>query len=257
MKKLVVANWKENPESERDAVSLAKRIEKGISKSGKNEVVIAPPFPFLSAVEKVFKRVKLCAQNVFWENKGAYTGEVSPTMLKNSGVEYVIIGHSERRRLGETDEMLNKKVKASLKAGLKVILCVGESTRATRDKRQETRKAKNFVKNQLRKDLKNILHSTFYILHSRLIIAYEPVWAISANKNSRPDTPENALEMIKFIKDFLLVSCHLSHVPVLYGGSVTSKNAKSFLQYKEIDGALVGGASLNAEEFNKIVSLRL
>ena len=254
MKKLVVANWKENPESERDAVSLAKRIEKGISKSGKNEVVIAPPFPFLSAVEKVFKRVKLCAQNVFWENKGAYTGEVSPTMLKNSGVEYVIIGHSERRRLGETDEMLNKKVKASLKAGLKVILCVGEHERK-RDlgfRIYELRKAQNYVKWQLEKDLKNIPKSKF-LNHKSLIVAYEPVWAISTNKNSNADTPENALEMIKFIKKFCYSQFAIRNLPVLYGGSVTSQNAKSFLQYKEIDGALVGGASLKAEEFGKIV----
>ncbi len=259
MKKLIVANWKENPTTLREAVSLARRIEKGISKANKNKVVIVAPFPFLYAVGKVLKHAKLGAQNVFWEDDGAYTGEVSPSMLKNSGVEYVIIGHSERRRLGETDEIINKKVKTSLKAGLKAILCVGESF--------ETRKmglasAKNFVKDQLKKDLKGISMS-HVSAHMSLVIAYEPVWAISTNKNARPDKPEDALEMIKFIKDFLHVTCHMparrslgaggSHVSVLYGGSVTSKNAKSFLQYKEIDGALVGGASLKAEEFSKIV----
>ena len=222
-----------NPDSASEAVSLAKGTEKGISKSG-NEIVIAPPFPFLAVVKKVIKHAKLGAQDDFWENKGAHTGEVSPAMLKNSGVKYVIIGHSERRWLGETDEMINKKMKATLKAGLKPILCVGEHL--------ETRKkglaaAKNFVKTQLKNDLKGVPVG--------MIIAYEPIWAIGSGK---PDKPEETVEMARFIK-----SIAGSKAKVLYGGSVTSKNAKSFLQYNEIDGALVGGASLKAEEFNKIV----
>lgn len=227
-----------NPESATEAVSLAKGIENGISKSI-NEVVIAPPFPFLSAVKKVLKHAKLGAQDDFWENKGARTGEVSPTMLKNSGVKYVIIGHSERRWLGETDEMINKKIKGTLKAKLKPILCVGEHL--------ETRKkglaaAKNFIKNQLKIDLKGV--------SAGMVIAYEPIWAISTNTNGQADKPEDALEMIRFIK-----SIAGPKAKILYGGSVTLKNAENFLQYKEIDGALVGGASLKAEEFNKIVGI--
>ncbi len=237
-----------NPDSASEAVLLAKGIEKGISKPG-NEVVIAPPFPFLSAVKKVIKRAKLGAQDDFWENSGAHTGEVSPAMLKNSGVEYVIIGHSERRRLGETDEMINKKIKASLKAGLKAILCVGEPKRGTdlRFKNYELRKAKNYVRMQLNKDLKGILKSKF-INPKSLIVAYEPIWAIGTGKS---DKPEDTTEMAKFIKGKVGV-----RVPVLYGGSVTSQNAGSFLKYKEIDGALVGGASLKSEEFNKIINIK-
>ncbi len=247
MKKLIVANWKMNPESASEAVSLARGIEKGISKSG-NEVVIAPPFPFLSVVKKVLKRAKLGAQDDFWEEKGPRTGEVSPAMLKNLGVKYVIIGHSERRWLGETDEIINKKIKATLKAKLKPILCVGEHL--------ETRKnglaaAKGFVKAQLKKDLKGLPATSYKLQATRLIVAYEPIWAISTNKNALPDKPEDSLKMIQFIKSQLPATKY--QIPVLYGGSVTSKNAKSFLQYKEIDGALVGGASLKAEEFNRIV----
>ncbi|MDO8664636.1 MAG: triose-phosphate isomerase [Candidatus Liptonbacteria bacterium] len=250
MEKLIVANWKENPASLKEAVSLVRQIEKGISKANKNEVVIAAPFPFLLAVKEILKHAKLGAQNVFWEDGGAYTSEVSPSMLKNSGVEYVIIGHSERRRLGETDEMINKKIIATIKAGLKPILCVGEHF--------ETRKrglaaAKNFVKDQLKKDLKNLPTTHYPLLTSRLIVAYEPIWAISTNKNAHADKPEDSLEMIRFIKSFLASKPYTLNPRVLYGGSVTSRNAKSFLQYKEIDGALVGGASLKAEEFKKII----
>ncbi len=249
MKKLIVANWKENPASLKKAISLARQIEKGIVKTGKSEVVIAPPFPFLSAVGKVLKRAKLGAQNVFWEDGGAYTGEVSPSMLKNSGVEYVIIGHSERRKLGETDEMVNKKVKASLKAGLKVILCVGEPaerglTRTSRGLTRNKKSAKNFVKKQLENDLHDI---AFSLRKSALIVAYEPIWAIGSGK---PDKPEDTVEMAKFIRSIAGLKAK-----VLYGGSVTSRNAKSFLQYKEVDGALVGGASLKAEELKKITAI--
>lgn len=232
-----------HPDSAKEAVLLAKRTEKAISKS-KNDIIIAPPFPFLAAAKKVIKRAKLGAQDDFWNSGGAHTGKVSPTMLKNSGVKYVIIGHSECRAIGETDEMINKKVKATLKAKLKPVLCVGEHL--------ETRKkgmaaAKNFVKTQLKKDLKGV--------SSGVIIAYEPIWAISTNKNAQPDKPENSLEMIKFIKFSLATKPYTLYPKVLYGGSVTSKNAKSFLQYKEIDGALVGGASLKPDEFGKIANL--
>lgn len=260
-KKLIIANWKMHPDSESEAVLLAKRTEKAASKS-KNEVVIAPPFPFIKSIKSHVSRVKLGAQDVSLELQDAHTGEVSAEMLKDAGVEYVIIGHSDCRALGETDEMINKKIQATLKAGLKPILCVGEHTRETRDKRQGIRKAKDFVREQLKNDLKGVSilinkksprRSASSPRKSALLIAYEPIWAISTNKNAQPDKPEDSLEMIKFIKNFLLVTCHLSHAAVLYGGSVTSKNAKSFLQYKEIDGALVGGASLNANEFGKII----
>ncbi len=241
MKKLIIANWKENPVSAKLAVSLAQKTEKGISKS-ESEVVIAPPFIFLAAVKKVIKRAKLGAQDDFWQNQGAFTGEISPKMLKSSGVKYVIVGHSERRRLGETDEAINKKVKASLKAGLKPVLCVGEPLEV---RKKGLAAAKNFVKGQLKKDLKGVPGKG-------LIVAYEPIWAISTNKGAKPDKPEDSLEMIRFIKAFFGKERNMKP-DVLYGGSVTSANAKNFIQYEDINGALVGGASLNTEEFIKIV----
>ncbi len=241
MKKLIIANWKMNPASEKEAVKLAAKTEKGALKSG-NDVVIAPPFPFLASVKKVLKKAKLGAQDDFWENQGAYTGEISPAMLKSFGVKYVIAGHSERRRLGETDDAINKKVKASLKIGLKPVLCVGEPLEV---RKKGLAAAKNFVKGQLKKDLKGVSQSG-------LIVAYEPVWAISTNKGAKPDKPEDSLEMIRFIKAFLRKERKMKPA-VLYGGSVTSKNAESFIQYQDINGALVGGASLKSEEFIKII----
>ncbi len=220
---------------------------------GDIETVVCPPFTHLEEVKKMLpSKVKLGAQNCFWQNSGAYTGEISPKMLKDLGVDYVIIGHSERRKyLGETDEMINKKVLASLRAGLKVVLCVGEDLLI---RKRGLKALKNYVKKQLEKDLKRIQNSKFKIQNS-LIVAYEPIWAISTSKSGHSDTPENALEMIKFIKKLLITYYSVLNTKVLYGGSVDSKNIKNFLKYPEIDGALVGGASLKAEEVKKIIKI--
>ena len=260
MSKLIVANWKLNPEKLSAAVKLAKAIDK-------KGVVICPPFPFLEAVRKNIKRARLGSQNVFWEEKGAYTGEVSPSMLKDSKVEYVIVGHSERRRwLHETDGMINKKVLAALRAGLKVILCVGEPakrglTRTPRGLTRNEQSAKNYIRKQLEKDLrgaqflrnkKSLRRSAYGLRKSALLVAYEPIWAIGTGK---ADRPSDTAEMAKFIKKFLSTTYHLPPTTkVLYGGSATSRNIKSFLKYKEIDGALVGGASLKVSEFKKIIA---
>ena len=218
------------------------------------EIVVCPPFVYLSGLSSVVGRrslVKLGAQDVFYENTGAYTGEISPKMLKNLGVEYVIIGHSERRKyLNETDEMINKKVLAGLKAGLKVILCVGEDLSI----RKRGKKAvENFIKNQLQKDLKNLsLNSKSYILNSRLIIAYEPLWSIGTGHS---DTPQDAVEMVRFIKKLLTTNYKLQTTYVIYGGSVNSKNIAKFIKHPEIDGALVGHASLKVEKVKKIIEI--
>lgn len=240
-KKIVVANWKMN--------FPGLGPWRGFRPPKNVEVVICPPFPYLSDIRHRISDIghpksdiRLGAQDVFWERSGPYTGEVSPEMLKNSGASYVIVGHSERRRwLHETDKMINKKIKAALGAGLKAILCVGEPLAV---RRKGVKAVENFVKDQLAKDLGS-LHSKSHILNSRLIVAYEPVWAIGTG---RSDKPSDALLMAKFIKNIL-------HSKVLYGGSVNGKGARSFLQYKEIDGALVGGASLKAGEFKKIVKI--
>jgi len=239
MSKLIVANWKMYPQAESEAKILAKN-------SDFPNVIVCPPFPFLGAVKSVIKKAKLGAQDVFWFVKGPYTGGVSPQMLKSLGVSYVIVGHSERRSyLGETDEMINKKVKAVLNAGLKVILCVGENKNI---RRKGIGTAKNFVKKQLEKDLAGTTNHKLQT--TNLIVAYEPIWAIGTG---RADKPLDAVKMAKFIKDFLKTKNYKLKTKVLYGGSVSSKNSFSFLSQPFIDGALVGGASLKLTEFKKIV----
>ncbi|MEK7181403.1 MAG: triose-phosphate isomerase [Patescibacteria group bacterium] len=254
MSKLIVANWKMNPSSESEAVRLAKSYdEKG--------VVICPPFTFLSAVRQSLRKADLGAQDVFWENPipgGAFTGEVSISMLKKIGASYIIIGHSERRKyLGETDEMINKKVLATLGFGLKLILCVGESLSV---KKEGFDTAKNYIKKQLRQGLKGFYNlkpsagsgSSSGGTTQNLIVAYEPIWAIGTGK---PDNPADSAEMAKFIKNLLSSRFAIRDLRVVYGGSVTSSNAERIFEHSEIDGALVGGASLKAEEFKKIIRI--
>lgn len=244
MRKLIVGNWKMNPQSEAEAVRLARTEDK-------EGVVIVPPFPFLGAVKKVLKHASLGAQDVFFEKKGAYTGEVSPIMLKKLGVTYAIVGHSERRRLGESDEMIAKKVKASTDAGLKVILCVGESKRESGIKNKELGNAKRYLRKQLEMDLRSI-HNSRFLIHNSLIVAYEPIWAIGTGKNASPD---DAAEMAGFLRQFLDSRFQIHDFKVLYGGSTNPRNAESFLGKKEIAGLLVGGASINKKEFGEMIKI--
>lgn len=227
MPKLIIANWKTNPATVVEAMRLARAEDRA-------GVVIAPPSAFLAAVEATTKRAALGAQDVSREKRGAHTGEVAPSMLRSLGVRYVIVGHSERRARGETDEEVNEKVKAVLAARLVPVLCVGESWVV---RKKGFPAAKKFVSGQLRADLKGVRAKN-------VIVAYEPVWAIGSGK---ADSPEEAAEMARFVKK--------SFVPrVLYGGSVTPKNASAFLKERAIDGALVGGASLKPSDFKKILS---
>ncbi|HUZ92442.1 MAG TPA: triose-phosphate isomerase [Candidatus Paceibacterota bacterium] len=248
MKKLIVANWKENPKTEARALALAKAT---LAVKRTVDLVICPPFVYLEAVEKCMKRARstaaLGAQDVFWEEKGAYTSEIGPKMLKRLGVRYVIVGHSERRHfLRETDAMINKKVKAALADGIRVILCVGEPLAV---RKRGVSAAERFVRNQLSKDLRNLTSRLSY-LTSHLIVAYEPLWAIGTGRN---DTPEDAAKMARYIKGFLHAKFDIRNSIFLYGGSVNGDNIGKFIQYKEIGGALVGGASLHAKGFNTIL----
>lgn len=251
MTKILAFNWKMNPGKLKTAISLARASDfKG--------AVIMPPFIFIEEIAKVLKKAKLGAQDLSWENppagRGAFTGEVSAKELKNLGVEYVIVGHSERRlKLNETDEMINKKVLTALGAGLKVILCVGEGLAIRKNGKKSVEK---FIKSQLQKDLKGInklLVISHKSLSHNLVIAYEPVWAIGTG---RSDTPKDVIEIINFIKKSLVIS-HKSSVKILYGGSVSGKNIKNFVQYNDIDGYLIGGASLKLSEVNKIIQICL
>ena len=172
MKFLLVANWKMNPETKKEAKNLFDLIKKGLKNVKNTEVVICAPFPFISILNPRPKILKLGAQNCFWEKSGPFTGEISTLMLKDLNCQYVILGHSERRRyLGETDEMINKKLKAALKANLKPILCIGET---------EQEKQAGKTKKVLISQLKNAFNRLATKWLSRLIIAYEPVWAIGS-----------------------------------------------------------------------------
>ncbi len=219
--------------SEAEARRLARAEDHG-------HAVICPPFPFLASVEKALKHAALGAQDVFWKRHGAYTGEVSAPLLKKLGASYVIVGHSERRmHLHETDEEVNRKTLTALVHGLMPIVCVGEP-KAVR--KRGIQAAKKYVGSQIKKGLRHV--------HGPVIVAYEPIWAIGTGV---PDKPEQSAEMITFIRKTVHAVSRVAPVACLYGGSVNPKNAHGFLSKKEIDGALVGGASLNGKSFQAIL----
>lgn len=244
-KKIIIANWKANPITPKEAVLLAQRVERGVRSVRSGEVVIAPPFHFLASVGKIFKKTALGAQDAFW-GEGPYTGEVSARQLKALGVKYVILGHSERRMyLGETDEMVNRKVKAVLAHGLGVILCIGERERAGNDIPADTGR-----------ELVSSLHGVPKRFAAKLAVAYEPVWAISTQPGSRPDTPDNAFRAMIYIRKILSGLYGRStaeKIRILYGGSVNERNAASFICEGKMEGLLVGGTSLRPDEFIRIV----
>ena len=247
-KKLIVANWKMNPASEKGAILNAEKIEKAAMVSKNTDVVVAPPFPFIISVGKALKKAKLGAQDVFWEEKGAFTGEISCQQLKNINVQYVIIGHSERRIfLAESDESVNKKVNAALKNGLRAILCVGERERNVYNEIPE------IVGEQLEKALDGVKKPA---LLKNLIVAYEPVWAISTMSGARPDTPDNAFRARMYLRKVLTKlygATHGGSVKIIYGGSVNTGNVSGFLGEGTMQGALVGSASLDPIQFGEIV----
>jgi len=232
MARWVIANWKMHF-SLTEAESAARQIA-NLTVGSPVRVGIAPPFPFLKAVrDAVPARIMVGAQNLFWEEKGAFTGEVSAPMLRSLGVDFVIIGHSERRlHFGETDECVNRKLLAAIKAGLKPIVCVGETL-----EERKAGMAREVVSKQIERGLAGAA--------GEIILAYEPVWAIGTGVNA---TPEQASEMHAFIKDTI------GDVPVLYGGSVTPENAGELAAAEGIDGFLVGGASLSPEKLSRIVA---
>lgn len=236
--KILIANWKSNPQTEEEAVALAKASDAA-------GWVICPPFVFIAAIAGKLKKAVLGAQDVFWTS-GPFTGEISPAQLKAFGVQYVIIGHSERREnLGETDEMIGKKMVATLEAGFIPVLCVGES-KSTRDAGQ----AQAVVKRQLEMALAHLQNCD-----QKLLIAYEPIWAISTSKERTPDNPKDTVSMIGFMQKTAGALCPKMQPQFLYGGSVNSENAASFLSEPKINGALIGGASLKLEEVKKITKI--
>ncbi len=255
MRKIIAANWKMSPNSLKEAGKIFNEIKRVASRMRKVETVICPPFVYLSSfgdsISKQRLNLRLGSQDVSFEEKGAYTGEVSAKMLKNTGVSYVIVGHSERRNPsaggGETNEIINKKIKIALKNNLKVIFCVGE------EKRNEETGYLHFIKNEVEKGLRGIPRKSM----KNLVIAYEPIWAIGRTCKSA-DKPENILQMSIYIKRILLeiAGKELSRaVPILYGGSVEPENAGEILKNGGVQGFLVGRASLAPKQFNKILKI--
>jgi triosephosphate isomerase len=241
---LVVANWKMHPGSSSAAKSLMRETAKALARTRGVDVAVAPPSVFLGELQPLIagKKLRLAAQNVFYEKLGAYTGEVSVPMLKSVGAALAIVGHSERRALGETDELVNKKARAVIAGGLAAIACVGESKRDARGDYL------SFVEKQLRAACAGVSAQAL----GKLVIAYEPIWAIGTGTNA---TPHDAHEMKLFIQRILTDTygrAGAAKVRILYGGSVTAKNAGELMQDGAVDGFLVGGASLRAAEFASI-----
>ncbi len=245
-KPFIAGNWKMH-KSIKEAAELANEIKRRFYDFDRAEIVLAPPFTALAAVADIIAStpVKLAAQNMFWEKEGAFTGEVSPLMLKDAGCSYVILGHSERRAyFCESDENVNKKIKAALREGILPIVCVGE-----RLEEREAGKTIEVVERQLRGALEEIKEEEA----RKIVIAYEPVWAIGTGKTA---TPNQAEEVHKFIRETigkLYTEDTSSDILVIYGGSVKPENITSLIKEEDIDGALVGGASLESDKFIKII----
>lgn len=240
MNPIIAGNWKMNKDPGESRV-LVQRLLELAGDVKDRDVIIIPPFTSLPAVAEILKstRFKLGAQNMHWERSGAYTGEISGLFLKSIGCEYAIIGHSERRHImGETDEMINKKLKTALEIGLISIFCVGET-----EKEREANRTEEVILTQLKFGLKDIESEVH-----KIVFAYEPVWAIGTGKTA---TPQQASEVHKLIH-----SQFKKQITILYGGSVNTGNIDVLMVEKEIDGVLVGGASLKPEDFARIIKFK-
>jgi triosephosphate isomerase len=244
---LIAGNWKLNPTTTDGAVSLAEAVKTGVGTATDVHVAIGPPFVFLSRIDQVLEGspVGLAAQDMFWEAAGAFTGEVSGTMLVDVGCTHVILGHSERRHgMGETSAQVNKKLKAALDAKLIPIVCIGELKEERLAERTEA-----VLQDQLSGSLQDLTPEQA----AGVVLAYEPVWAIGTGLTA---TPEQAQSAHAFIRSWLAKTfgaATAERVVVQYGGSVKADNARELLACPDIDGALVGGASLKATDFVAII----
>jgi len=247
-KPFVAGNWKLNTDS-RSSVELAKAVAAGLSGrvAGQITVAVMPPFVYLQSVVRATSSsgIAVGAQDVWFEPKGAFTGEISPAMLKDVGCTYVLCGHSERRHvLGETDELVGKKLSASISGGLLPVLCVGELL-----EERDAGQMEQVVARHLQTGLAGLSAEKM----SAVTIAYEPVWAIGTGRTA---TPQQAQEVHAFIRNWLTEAYDeklADEIRLLYGGSVKADNARELMQQKDVDGLLVGGASLKADEFVRII----
>ncbi len=245
-KPIAAGNWKmfKTAKEASKMISELKELVKGVSD---REVVICPPFTALESAVNAAKgsNVKIGAQNLYWEEKGAFTGEIAPGMIKDLGCEYVIIGHSERRQyFGETDATVNKRTFSALKAGLKPIICVGETLQE-----RESEKTFSVIETQIKGGLKGLSEEQM----KDCVIAYEPVWAIGTGKTASKEQAQEVHAFIRKLLSDLFGKDTSDAARILYGGSVKPDNVKDLMSQPDIDGGLVGGASLEAEPFSKIV----
>lgn len=245
-KPLIAGNWKMN-KTVAQATELVEGLLAGVGQPQDREVLVCPPFTALHAVGRLIKGspMMLGAQNLYPRDSGAYTGEVSARMLLEAGCSHVIIGHSERRGyFGESDEFANQKIKATLGAGLKVILCVGESRQ-----QREAGQAERIVTDQVRRCLADLIAEDM----AEVVIAYEPVWAIGTGLTARPEDAEEMHACIRSLLGELFSEQVAEVMRILYGGSVKPGNIDDLMVQPDIDGALVGGASLEAQSFLRII----
>jgi triosephosphate isomerase (TIM) len=245
-KKIVAGNWKMN-KTNSEAVKTVTELKEIVSGLNGAEIVVATPFTALSDVVKAVAgtNIKVAAQNMHWEEKGAFTGEIAPCMLKELGVEYVILGHSERREyFGETNEIVNKKVKAALKNGITPILCVGEKLAD-----REAGNTENVVKDHTVGGMKDLTSEEA----AKVVIAYEPVWAIGTGKTASPEQAEEVHLFIRTLLTEMYDAATAEKIVIQYGGSMNAANSKDLLAKPNIDGGLIGGASLIPVDFSVIV----
>ncbi len=249
-KKIIAGNWKMNKVTG-DAVTLALSVKEALANCAEVEVILCPTHTSLKSVSDVVAgtQIKLGAQNMHWEQEGAFTGEISPLMIKDVGCQYVILGHSERRQyFQETDAIVNRKTKAALSAGLIPIVCVGETL-----EQREAGQTDEVVTTQVTKSLAGLDEGAF----RRVVVAYEPVWAIGTGKTA---TPAQAQAVHGLIRQVLAKVCNpgaAQAVRIQYGGSMKPANAKELLSQPDIDGGLIGGAALEAASFVDIVKAAL
>ncbi len=246
-KKIIAGNWKMNNDLN-ESQSLVSGIISGLGNDDKCEVIVCPPFTSLSEVHSLVKDspVKLGAQNMFFEESGAYTGEISASMLKSVGCEYVILGHSERRTIfGESDEGINNKIKKAIESGLKVIFCIGETLA-----QREEGVTNGVIKNQIINGLQNVTSENL----KTITIAYEPIWAIGTGKTASPVQAQEVHAFIRNLIEEIYSKESAENLIIQYGGSVKPDNAASLLSQPDIDGALVGGACLKPASFLSIIA---
>lgn len=245
-RKVIAGNWKMNM-LPNETIQFIDNLVPFI-KDSKDEIIICVPYTdlFYALLLTQGTNIKVGAQNMHWEDSGAYTGEISGKMLKAIGVQYVIIGHSERRQyFGETDETVNKKLKTALEQELKPILCVGENLM-----QRENGEADEFISKQIKLALKDITNEQA----KEIIVAYEPIWAIGTGKNATPDDANNTIKNIRNCISKIYGDEISEKIIIQYGGSVKPENSQALLNMSDIDGALIGGASLDPKKFAQIIN---